>query len=89
MARRLAFTPMAWDNYLYWQAQDERVLDRLNELIRTCLRDPFGGIGKPEALKGGLAGLWSRRIDQMHRLVYRIETDEVQVISCRYLYGDR
>lgn len=89
MARRLCFTPIGWDNYLHWQRQNDRIQDRLNELIRTSLRNPFRGVGKPEALKGGLAGLWSRRIDQVHRLVYRVEGDEVQIVSCRYHYGDR
>jgi len=89
VARRLCFTPIGWDNYLHWQRQDDRTLVRLNELIRTSLRDPFGGIGKPEALKGGLAGLWSRRIDQVRRLVYRVEANEVQILSCRYHYDDR
>ena len=89
MARRLCFTPIGWADYLHWQRQNDHILDRLNELIRTSLRDPFGEIGKPEALKGGLAALWSRRIDQVHRLVYRVQADEVQVLSCRYQYGDR
>ncbi len=89
MARQLVFTPIGWDHYLHWQRQNDRTLDRLNELIRACLRDPFVGIGKPEALKGALSGLWSRRIDQMHRLVYRVQANELQVLSCRYHYGDR
>ena len=89
MARRLAFSPLAWDAYLHWQQQDRRILDRINELLRACARDPFTGIGKPEPLKRELAGCWSRRIDQAHRLVYRVDGDSIQVISCRYHYEDR
>jgi toxin YoeB len=89
VARRLAFDPLAWDHYCYWHLQDRKTLGRLNELIRATLRDPFKGIGKPEPLKRELAGLWSRRIDQMHRLVYRVREGDLEIISCRYHYGDR
>lgn len=89
MPRRVAFTLQAWDNYLFWQQQDRKLLSRINELIRDCHRDPFGGIGKPEPLKGGLRGCWSRRIDQTHRLVYRVEAERIEILSCRYHYGDR
>ncbi|HEY6986598.1 MAG TPA: Txe/YoeB family addiction module toxin [Rhodanobacteraceae bacterium] len=89
MARRLAFDPVAWEHYHWWQLQDGRMLARINELIRAILRDPFAGIGKPEPLRGALSGLWSRRIDQTHRLVYRVRTGDVEIVSCRYHYGDR
>ena len=89
MAKRLAFDAVAWENYLYWQTQDPGTLERINGLIRECLRDPFRGIGKPEPLKGALSGCWSRRIDQTHRLVYRIVAGDVEIIACRYHYGDR
>ncbi|HJT98655.1 MAG TPA: Txe/YoeB family addiction module toxin [Rhodanobacteraceae bacterium] len=88
MARRVAFTPQAWDNYLYWQLQDRKIVLRINELIRECQRDPFSGIGKPEALKRDLAGCWSRRIDQTHRLVYRVGSEKIEILSCRHHYGD-
>ncbi len=89
MARRVAFSAQAWDNYLFWQLQDSSIVARINELIRECQRDPFRGIGKPEPLKRGLAGFWSRRIDQTHRLVYRVDSEKVEILSCRYPYGDR
>jgi len=89
VARRLAFSPLAWDAYLHWQQQDRRILERINDLLQACARDPFTGIGKPEPLKRELAGCWSRRIDQAHRLVYRVDGDAIQVVSCRYHYEDR
>ncbi|MGH8172851.1 MAG: Txe/YoeB family addiction module toxin [Rhodanobacteraceae bacterium] len=86
MARRLAFTALAWENYLYWQYQDRKTLERLNELIRECQRNPLSGIGKPEPLKRNLSGCWSRRIDSTHRLVYSVTAEEVVILSCRYHY---
>ena len=80
------FTREAWEQYLYWQTTDRNILKRINQLIKDCTRDPFVGIGKPEPLKGDLAGFWSRRIDDMHRLVYKYENDELYVISCRFHY---
>ncbi len=80
------FTREAWEQYLYWQTTDRNILKRINQLIKDCTRDPFVGIGKPEPLKGDLAGFWSRRIDDMHRLVYKYENDELYIISCRFHY---
>lgn len=77
----------AWDDYLYWQSQDKKVLKRINQLLKDISRNPFEGIGKPEPLKGNLAGLWSRRIDEKHRLVYAVEDDKVLVFSCRGHYN--
>ena len=68
------FTPRAWEDYSFWQEHDIKILNRVNALIKDISRDPFKGIGKPEALKGILSGYWSRRITDEHRLVYRIET---------------
>ena len=85
--RLLAFTDEAWQDYLYWQAQDKKTLKRINLLIKDALRTPFAGIGKPEALKANLAGLWSRRIDDSNRLVYAVDERALTVISCRYHYG--
>lgn len=65
------------------------MLERINYLIRESLRDPFGGIGKPEPLKRELAGFWSRRIDQTHRLVYRVDDRDLEIVSCRHHYDDR
>ena len=85
--RLLAFTDEAWQDYLYWQAQDKKTLKRINLLIKETLREPFAGIGKPETLKANLAGFWSRRIDDSNRLVYAVDERALTVISCRYHYG--
>jgi toxin YoeB len=84
--RTLAFTPSAWEDYLYWQAQDRAMLRRINELIKETLRSPFEGRGKPEALKFDLAGKWSRRINAEHRLVYLLDGDRLVILQCRYHY---
>lgn len=84
--RTLKFTDEAWDSYLFWQSQDRKTLRRINDLIREVLRSPEEGIGKPERLRGNLAGLWSRRIDDTNRLVYKILDQEIIIISCRYHY---
>lgn len=87
---RITFTPDGWEDYLHWQAQDRKVLERINELIRDMRRHPFEGIGKPEPLKGTLKGMWSRRITQEHRLIYAVvgkEDDQTLVVlQCRYHY---
>lgn len=80
------FTPEAWDHYLYWQEIDKAILKKINLLIRDCVRDPFGGLGKPEPLKGNLSGYLSRRIDDEHRLVYKYEKLELVILSCRFHY---
>ncbi|MFS0754855.1 Txe/YoeB family addiction module toxin [Noviherbaspirillum sp. 1P10PC] len=84
--RTLKFTDEAWDNYLFWRLQDRKTLRRINDLIREVLRSPEEGIGKPERLRGNLAGLWSRRIDDTNRLVYKILDQEIVIVSCRYHY---
>lgn len=76
----------AWEDYLWWQAQDRRTLKRINLLIRDVGPHGNEGLGKPEALKHGLAGYWSRRITDEHRLVYAIVEDEILIASCRYHY---
>lgn len=76
----------AWEDYLYWQAQDKKTLKRINALIKDTERSPFEGIGKPEALKGELSGFWSRRIDETNRLVYRIVEDALEILQCRGHY---
>ncbi|MBB2941937.1 toxin YoeB [Actinoplanes lutulentus] len=84
---KLSWTDHAWDDYLYWQTQDRKTLKRINALIADIKRDPDGpGIGKPEILRNNLAGLRSRRIDDEHRMVYAVETNEITIISCRYHY---
>lgn len=78
----------AWEDYLYWQAQDKKTLKRVNSLIRDIERDPFNGIGKPEPLRGELSGSWSRRIDDVNRIVYRIIGGTLEIISCKGHYED-
>jgi toxin YoeB len=84
------FFPTAWDDYLHWQANDPKMLTRLNGLLMECQRHPFKGTGKPEPLKGNLAGWWSRRIDLEHRLVYRVtgagDKQALEIAQCRYHY---
>ena len=74
----------AWEDYLYWQLQDKKTLKRVNQLLKDIEREPFSGIGKPEPLKGELSGFWSRRIDGVNRLVYRIKEDVVEILSRRW-----
>ena len=83
---KVQFTERGWADYLYWQEEDKKVLARLNALIKDCQRSPFSGIGKPEPLRNELAGWWSRRIDQEHRLVYQMRGDQLIVGQCRYHY---
>lgn len=78
--------PDAWEDYIHWQTADKRILKKVNTLIKECQRTPFGGSGKPEALKHQLAGWWSRRIDEEHRLVYRIAEDRLEIAQCRSHY---
>jgi toxin YoeB len=85
---RLIFEHSAWDQFLFWQETDKATLRKLNALIKKCLRHPFEGTGKPEPLKGDLAGLWSRRIDREHRLVYRVRGEALEIVRCRYHYQD-
>ena len=86
MTGPLAWTPEAWSDYLYRQRQDRKTLKRINTLINDTLRQPFSGIGKPEALRENLAGFWSRRIDDTNRLVYAVDDDLLTIIACRYHY---
>jgi toxin YoeB len=87
----LTWTPKAWEDYLYWQGQDKAKSRRINLLINSALRNPFEGEGKPEPLRFQLAGLWSRRIDQEHRLVYdwNESTQTLTILQCRYHYDKR
>lgn len=85
----IRFSKRAWEDYEYWQRTNKKKLERINDLVKDCLRTPFNGIGKPEALKGNLAGLWSRRIDDENRLVYRFEKGELEIISCRFHYESK
>jgi toxin YoeB len=86
MTRLLAWTNDAWADYVYWQGQDKKKLNRINKLITDTQRSPFEGIGKPEPLKENLSGFWSRRVDESNRLVYAVSDSHITVISCRYHY---
>lgn len=83
---RISFNDNGWDDYIYWQNTDKKILKKINVLIKEIIREPFGGIGKPEALKNDLSGLYSRRIDKEHRIVYAILEQEIVIIQCRYHY---
>jgi toxin YoeB len=83
---KIIFLSTGWEDYLYWQFTDKKVLKKINNLIKEIIRDPFSGTGKPEPLKHDLAGWWSRRFDLEHRLVYRVEKDGVFILQCRYHY---
>lgn len=82
----LIFMSPAWEDYLFWQKSDKKVLKRVNELIKQCQRTPYEGIGKPEPLRGNLTGWWSRRIDHEHRLVYKFEENKIYILQCRKHY---
>ena len=83
---RIIFSSKAWEDYEYWIKHDKKKVERINKLIKDTLRSPFEGIGKPEPLKLNLQGLWSRRIDEEHRLIYEYNTDDLSIISCRHHY---
>ena len=80
------FVDESWEDYLYWQKTDKKVLKRINMLIKDISRNPFDGIGKPEPLKHKYRGFWSRRIDGEHRSIYQVKEDEVRIIKCRFHY---
>lgn len=83
---KFVFTDLSCEDYLYWQKNDKQKIKRINELLRDIARNPYEGIGKPEPLKFNYAGFWSRRIDEEHRIIYRVVNDEVQIVKCRYHY---
>lgn len=82
----LSWTDQAWDDYLHWQATDKQILKKINALIKEIKRSPFEGIGKPEPLKHDLKGYWSRRINQEHRIVYKVTDTDLLIVMCRYHY---
>ncbi|WP_224982027.1 Txe/YoeB family addiction module toxin [Geomonas agri] len=83
---KLIFSEIAWEDYLYWQGVDKKVAKRINTLIREIQRTPHEGIGKPEPLKHALSGYWSRRINEEHRIIYKVEDDTVTIAQLRYHY---
>jgi toxin YoeB len=83
---KVVFADEAWEDYLYWQKQDRKMVERINKLIRETQREPFIGVGKPERLKHALSGFWSRRITDEHRMVYRVEGNQLQIAQLRFHY---
>lgn len=83
---KLVFAENAWQDYLYWQAHDKKILKRINQLIQEIQREPFVGVGKPEPLKHALSGYWSRRINDEHRIVYKVEQDALLIAQLRHHY---
>ncbi|MBP8003406.1 MAG: Txe/YoeB family addiction module toxin [Chloroflexi bacterium] len=83
---RLIFSENGWEDYLYWQKTDKKIVIRINALIKEIQRDPFTGTGKPEPLKYGLTGYWSRRIDSEHRIVYKVIGDDLLIAQLRHHY---
>lgn len=83
---KLTFSAKAWEEYLYWRKTDKAILKRINTLIRDIQREPFSGIGKPEPLKHGLSGYWSKRINDEHRLVYKFSDNQILIAQLRYHY---
>ena len=78
----------AWEDYIYWQTQDKKIIKRINQLLQDAKRNGYTGIGKPEPLKGEFSGFWSRRIDEVNRFVYRIKDGNLEVLSCKGHYND-
>jgi toxin YoeB len=83
---RFVFTPNGWEDYVFWQTTDRATLKRINRLLDDIASDPFAGIGKPEQLRHALAGAWSRRIDEEHRIVYLVEGHDIVILQSRYHY---
>lgn len=82
----LSWTPKAWDQYHYWYKNDLKTFERVNILLEQIKRQPFSGVGKPEPLKHQYKGFWSRRINSTDRLVYKVETDQIYIVQCRFHY---
>lgn len=87
MKREIRFTAHAWADYVFWADTDRKMLIRINRLIEAAVREPSAGIGKPEPLRNQLSGCWSRRIDQEHRFVYRMEESQLVILQCRFHYS--
>lgn len=84
---RLIWSEKSWEDYLYWQNHDKKILKKINSLIKDIKREPFDGLGKPEPLRYELAGCWSRRITDEHRVVYEVEDQSIHIVSCRFHYS--
>ena len=84
-----AWQDEAWEDYLYWQTQDKKILKKINQLLKDIDRNAYSGIGKPEALSGNLSGYWSRRIDDKNRIVYKVQNNQIIIIQCGSHYRDK
>ena len=82
----ITFNDTSWNEYLFWQKNDKQKLNKINELLKDILRSPYEGTGKPVALKHKYIGYWSRRIDEEHRLIYKVEQHEILIYKCRFHY---
>ncbi|WP_150305248.1 Txe/YoeB family addiction module toxin [Pseudomonas saliphila] len=87
-ANAIKYSLLAWEDYLYWKVEDTAVSEKIDTLIKDCLRHPFEGLGKPEPLKGDYSGFWSRRINREHRFVYQLKDGTLHVVQCRYHYDN-
>jgi toxin YoeB len=83
---KIVFSKNAWEDYALWQSEDRKMLKKINDLVKEIIKTPYEGTGKPEPLKYDLTGLWSRRIDREHRLIYRVSGDDLFIYACRYHY---
>jgi len=83
---KIIFSKIAWEDYTSWLKDDRKMLEKINELIKDIKTNPAEGKGKPEPLKYDLSGLWSRRIDREHRLIYKVEDEDIYIFACRYHY---
>ncbi|HZX11268.1 MAG TPA: Txe/YoeB family addiction module toxin [Acidobacteriota bacterium] len=84
---KIIFSTQSWEDYLYWQKTNKRILKKINQLIKDICRDPYKGKGKPEPLRHALAGYWSRRINEEHRIVYKVREESLFIVQLRYHYG--
>ena len=82
----LLFTDESWEDYLYWQKTDKKILNKINSLLKDTSRTPYSGLGKPEPLKYKYQGFWSRKIDNEHRLIYQVKNNEIRIAKCRFHY---
>jgi toxin YoeB len=83
---KYVFVDESWEDYLYWQKTDKKILNKINSLLRDISREPYSGLGKPEPLKYKYQGFWSRKIDNEHRLIYQVKNDEIRIAKCRFHY---
>ena len=83
---KYVFVEESWEDYVYWQQTDKKMVLKINELLKEISRNPFSGIGKPEPLKYKYKGFWSRRINEEHRLIYQVKENEIYIAKCRYHY---